>query len=212
MDAAFHQKMYVNRHFGAGGELEGRGVAARGKDFTLAQPARAFKRWARAAYLIDEERRIVPVLRPAGADERDVARIERAAGRFEVGGRDNKIIRQRGNACELRDVEENAAAEDGLDVLDGVSFDARSVSLDGCGFLASEQTAIAGEMAERVYVSADMRAQRDGLGSRTRTTRIHVVPVLLVQAEEERGVGRVVRDAGVVRLGQIDGAKLAKGS
>ena len=54
MDAAFDQKMYVNRHFRAGGELEGRGVAARGEDFTLAQPARGFKRRAGAAHLRDE--------------------------------------------------------------------------------------------------------------------------------------------------------------
>src|ERR1700721_710931 len=99
--------------------FERHGVAAGGEDAVLAQPFgsrffRAGTTHSGPATTGDEARGIVPVISPAGADQRGAALWRRNAAGREMFGRHDEIERQRLEAFEARDVEEHRVAEDRL--------------------------------------------------------------------------------------------------
>jgi hypothetical protein len=59
-------------------------------------------------------------------------------------------------------------------------------------------------MAQRVDVSAHVRAQRNGFGGRTGAAGVHLFPVFLAQGVQIRRMNGIVGHAGEVWLRQID--------
>jgi hypothetical protein len=100
-----------------------------------------------AIYLGNELRRIVPMARPSGAENRHVAGLDGYAGKIQMPGCDDKILRQSVNSFELRDVEQNTATEDGLDSVHGMALETGHIILDASDFLAAKELSVAGEVA-----------------------------------------------------------------
>ncbi len=121
----------------------------------------------------------------------------------------DEILRQNFEAGNLWNVEQNAAPEDRLDRIDSMAFEARCVCLNVRHFFSAIQLAVAGEVTKRVDVSADVCAQRDSFRSGTAAAGIHVIAVLFVQSVEKRRVRRMVRDARVIGLREINGSAAA---
>ena len=63
-------------------------------------------------------------------------------------------------------------------------------------------------MTQRIDVRTNVRPQSNRVRSRTCTARIDVVAMFLVQTVEVRGVGRMMRRTGVVRLREVNCAAI----
>jgi len=211
VNPALDEQMHMNAHLRAWREFERSRIASGREHFPFAKPPRSLKRRPGAVNFRDESRRVVPVTRPSGADQRDVPvpDFHARSCRIQVLRGDDKIPGQDVNARNLRDIQQHAAPEERLDFVDRMAFQTGRVCLESRDFLSAEQLAIAGEMAQRVDVRADMCAQRQTFGRRTGAARIHIIAVLFVQSVKKRRMRRVVRNASVIGLGEVDRAAVS---
>ena len=205
VDAALDEQMDVDGHGGGGHEFEGDGIGAGCERTFGADPAGGGLAGAGTADLRDELSGVLPILRPAGAQQDDIAgadfHVLGARGGFEMLGCNYKVNGENVAMVETGDIEENAAAEDRGDGVDGKAFNAAGIGLGD--FAAIVQLAVAREVAESVDVGADVATQREGFGGGTAANGGDVLAVLLNQAEQVRRMHGVMRHADEIGLSEI---------
>ncbi len=215
VDAAFDQQVDVDRHVGIGHLFEGDGIGTGGEDAAAAEPTGSSRSGTGAVDLGYKTGGVVPEAGPTGADQDDVAGADLDAGGgdggVEVVGGDFEILREVGDARLRGDIEEDAAAEDGRDGVDGVTLDASGVRLQASHGLAAIQLAAARKVTQGIDVSADVTAQGKTFGGGAIAVAGDIVAVFLVEGEEVGGVIGVVRHAGVIRLREIVDARGLEG-
>ena len=100
-----------------------------------------------------------------------------------------------------RDVQEDAAPEDGSHGVDRQALQAAGVGLRD--FAAIVQLAVAREMAERVDVRAHVAAEGERFRCRASARGRDVLAVLFHQAEQVRRMHGMMRHADEIRLGEV---------
>ena len=162
---------------------------------------------------IDVPAGVVPVAGPAGAHQNDVPGGDRDVGAvcrpLEMVGVDDKVVGQCLQALGGGDIEQDAAAEDRLDGIDMVHRQAGRVRLATNGVVPAVQFSVQRKVAQRVDVRSDMPAEGERIRGRADSVPGGLA-VSLAQAVHERRVVRVVGHAGVVRLRQINDARLVE--
>ena len=203
----------MHGHARGGHELERDRVGAAGERALGAQPAGGLPIDAGAVQAIDVPASVVPVAGPAGAHQHDVPGGDRDAGAtcrpLKVVGVDDKVVGQRLEAFSGSDIEQDAAAKDRLDGVDMVHRQAGRVRLAADGVGPAVELSVQRKVAQSVDVRSDMPAERERIRGRADSVA-GGLPVRLVEAVQERRVVRVVGHAGVVRLRQIDDARLVE--
>src|SRR3569623_365927 len=201
----------MHLHLRARRKFEWRGIASRREDSSRAQPLGAGKLWPGTMYFGDKCPRIVPIARPAGADQHDVARADFGVRCVQMVRRHDKILRQYFQPDDLRNINEHATPEDRRDCIDRVPLEARYITLHVRDVLSAKELSITREVAERVDMRAHVRAQRNRLRSRAAAAGIHIIAVLLVQPVEKARKRRMVRHPCVIRLREINHTAVLNG-
>ncbi len=168
VDAGLGEAVLVHRQgqggVGVGQHLEGHVVGADGDDArSVSQRGRHVdaRGAVQVAGIVHAE-----MAAPAGADQGDVARLDRPAGggqgAFEVRRGDNAARAEMIAAVEARDVEQQAAGDERRDVLDAEPGQP-PVGQDLVGVGVVVEAVAFGDMAERVDMGADMGVHLDPL-------------------------------------------------
>src|SRR5579871_834803 len=209
VDALFHQQMHMHRHAWRRHFLECNGVGPSGENAPFAEPTSAFNLWSgargrRPRAACDVPRGIVPIARPASADERDIATLDlRARSRFQMFRRNREIRRQRIHLQMPRDIQQHGSPQNRCDGIYRVFPNSAGVTLHHSGFRSAEKFSAAGKMTERVDVRADVTAQRDGIRRRADAAFGYQIAMLLGKSEQKRRMSWKVRHPDEVGLREI---------
>lgn len=204
---ALHEQMYMHGHGRIGYTFEGDGIGTSGKDVAGTQPARAGEAGSGSVDFGDEARGVIPEAGPAGAEQDHIAGLNpdglRGDCTVQEIGRDFVIGGQGCVAEETGDIEKDTPAEDRLDGIDGEIAETLGVGLNSGGLASVVKNSAAGEVTQRVDMSADVPAESDRFGGRTDAAGSEVVAVLFDQRKEKGWMTGMMRHADEPGLAQI---------